>query len=495
MPDRDGAFWHAIVDALTESVVVRDHNGIVVFVNSAAERFAGIGARDVVGGQLGARVDRVVSERGEPLTVADLPAARVLATGVQVGDQVFGIETMDHGLRWVMVSAAPVPFGDPESSVGVVTTALDVTDRVMAEQSLRASEERFRSAVDSMPDGFVLYRAQRNEHGEIVDLICEFANDALVVNGGVPAAAQLGRGILELFPEIHEQGVFERYVQVVETGASDFFEVPWFQSDLVTGSFEMRVAKCGDGCVLVVRDVTERRRSETELARSNDELAEFAAIAAHDLAEPLRGLTGFVGLLGREYGERLDPEAQRWIEHIGQGADRMRMLIDDLLTYAKAGSGSPPHDAVDLNEVAVAARDSLAAMFRDTAATVAFGELPVVEGNRTQLLQLLQNLLGNALKFATPGTPPSIAVDAERDGAFWRVQVTDNGVGVPPAEQERVFAPFHRAHLDDEHPGSGLGLAICRRVAERHGGRIWVEPAPEGGSRFCVMLPASRLPS
>ncbi len=492
MPDRGGAFWHTIVNALTESVVVRDQDGSIVFVNSAAEQLAGLRASEVVGGKLGARVDIVLREDGSPLTVAELPAARVLETGVPVVDEVFGIETVDDGVRWVMVGATPVSLDATDTSVGVVTTALDVTDRVIAERALRASEERFRSAVAAVPDGLVLYRAQRNEHGEIVDLICDFANDALVANGGIRADEQLGKGILELFPELEEDGIFERYARVVETGVAEFSEVPWFQSDRVTGSFEVRVAKCGDGCILVVRDVTERRRAETELARSNEELAEFAAIAAHDLAEPLRGLSGFVGLLGREYGDSLDGEAKRWIEHISDGADRMRLLIDDLLAYAKAGGGSEAHGAVDLNEVAIAARDSLAAILRDTAATLEIHKLPVVEGNRSQLVQLLQNLLANALKFVPPDASPRVVVDAERDGERWRLHVTDNGVGVPAGEEERVFAPFHRAHVGDEHPGSGLGLAICRRVAERHDGRVWVEPAPGGvGSRFCVTLPAA----
>jgi signal transduction histidine kinase len=488
MPERGAAFWHAIVNALTESVVVRDADGVVLFVNAAAERFAGIPVSVAIGERLGARVDRVVNEAGEALSITDLPAARVIASGESVRDEVFGIETAMHGLRWVLTGAAPVPID--AHTVGTVSTGLDITDRVLAERALRASEERFRSAVDSMPDGFVLYRAKRDAAGEIVDLICEFANDALLINGGLPAADQLGRGLLELFPEIQEHGIFDRYIEVVETGVSRFFEVPWFQSEHVSGSFEVRVAKCGDGCVVVVRDVTEKRRAETELARSNEELAEFAAIAAHDLAEPLRGLTGLVGLLGRDYGDQLDPEAQRWIDYIGQGADRMRLLIDDLLAYAKAGNGATPHGAVDLNEVVVAARDALAAMFRDTGAALEIRKLPVVDGSRTQLLQLVQNLLANAMKFVAPGTPPRVLVDAEREGDAWRLQVTDNGVGVPAGEEERIFAPFHRAHAEEKQPGSGLGLAICRRVAERHSGRIWVETAPSGGSRFCVVLPA-----
>jgi signal transduction histidine kinase len=169
----------------------------------------------------------------------------------------------------------------------------------------------------------------------------------------------------------------------------------------------------------------------------------------------------------------------------------MRLLIDDLLAYAEAGSNGVPHAAVDLNEAARAARDALAGVFRDTRATLEIGELPVVEGNRTQLVQLMQNLLSNACKFVAPGTLPHVSVDAERDGEWWRLQVTDNGVGVPAGEEDRVFAPFHRSHLDVERPGSGLGLAICRRVAQRHGGRIWVEPSNSRGSTFCVTLRAA----
>lgn len=489
MPERAGEYWHAIVDALTESVVLRDAEGSVLFVNTAAQELAGATSSDFVGGKLGSRADRAFGEDGTQLTANDLPAGRVLASGVPVIDQLVGIETFGKGLRWLNASAVPVPIGDVDGRLGVVTTALDVTDRVIAERELRASEERFRAALGSMLDGFVLYRAQRDKSGEIVDLICEYANDATIANGGGPAEEMIGRGMLELFPELREQGLFDQYVQVVETGEPALIENSWYESEHATGAFELRVTKFADGCVLVFRDVTEHRRMATELVRSNEKLTEFAAIAAHDLAEPLRALTGFAELLGGQYGDSLGVDAQQWIANITQGTDRMRGLIEDLLTYARAGATAPSHELVDLNEVAAEARDSLAAILRDTSANVELGKLPVVTGDATHLHQLVQNLLANALKFALPGTPPRVVVDAVQEGTSCRLQVTDFGRGVPQGEEERIFSPFHRAHGDEEPRGSGLGLAICRRVAEQHGGTIWVEPVEGGGSRFCVVLP------
>jgi signal transduction histidine kinase len=169
--------------------------------------------------------------------------------------------------------------------------------------------------------------------------------------------------------------------------------------------------------------------------------------------------------------------------------ERMREFIDELLAYARAGAPTSTAAETRLDDVARKALDALAPEIERSAASIELGELPVVIGDDGRLQQVLQNLLSNSLKFRASDRPPIVRVDAEAAGSVWTVTVTDNGVGVPEAESSRIFAPFSRGASGDEQPGHGLGLTICRRIVERHGGRIWVESAADGGSRFCFTLP------
>jgi signal transduction histidine kinase len=247
--------------------------------------------------------------------------------------------------------------------------------------------------------------------------------------------------------------------------------------------------------ISVFRDATERRARDeqlrlalADLAEANAELSDFAAHAAHDLSEPLRAIAGFTGLLRDRYAARLDDEAVDWLDLMLDGAARMHVLIDDLVAYARAGSVIFEPASVDLGSVLDVARDALSGQITDSHAVVDVQELPVVSGDASQLVRLFQNLLSNAAKYTQPGTPPEITVDALRTGDVWTVRVADNGRGIPAEDRERVFAPFQRAG-SDAAPGSGLGLAICRRIVERHGGQLRLEPVGPVGSRFVVTLP------
>ncbi|HZP30414.1 MAG TPA: ATP-binding protein, partial [Acidimicrobiia bacterium] len=249
--------------------------------------------------------------------------------------------------------------------------------------------------------------------------------------------------------------------------------------------------------IVVFDDITERRESSERLARaladlerSNEELAEFAAVAAHDLSEPLRVVGGFAELIRRKYGDRLEEEGNDWVDHVLGGVSRMRGLIDDLLTYSRAGSAPLSPQPVELSETVRSVCDSLRFAIAEAAAVVDVGDLPKVVGDPTQLWQVLQNLFANALKFRRPDVAPRIGVTGRSAGAGWEVCVTDNGIGVAPADRDRIFGPFQRLHVPADRPGTGLGLSICRRIVERHGGRLWVEDGPGGGSRFCFTIAA-----
>jgi signal transduction histidine kinase len=228
-----------------------------------------------------------------------------------------------------------------------------------------------------------------------------------------------------------------------------------------------------------------------ELERSNGELEQFAYIASHDLAEPLRTITGFTELLGRRYTGQLDEKADRYIEHIVNGTTRMQRLIDDLLAYSRVGRMEIAPEPFALGDALDQVCAALSSTIAERGAVITRGPLPVVFADPPQIAQVLQNLVGNAMKFQAPGETPAVHVAAEADDGMWRVTVADNGIGIDPRFAHRVFRMFQRLHAQHEYSGTGIGLAICQRIVERNGGRIWVEPGPDGGSTFSFTLPGA----
>jgi len=238
-----------------------------------------------------------------------------------------------------------------------------------------------------------------------------------------------------------------------------------------------------------VRDRTERLRAAAEIKRSNQELESFARVASHDLQEPLRMVAGFTQLLATRYGGQLDDTANEYMRQAVEGAGRMQELIQGLLTYSRVQLEAGNPEAVDLAEVVAWARANLETAITESGATLTVERLPTVKGERLQLGQLFQNLIGNAIKFRSE-KPPHIEISATRRNADWLLAVRDNGIGIAEESQEGVFEMFNRLHTADEVEGTGIGLAVCRRIVERHEGRMWLESVPGEGATFFFTLPA-----
>ena len=273
-----------------------------------------------------------------------------------------------------------------------------------------------------------------------------------------------------------------------------------FECELGEGAaratFEIRLAGLADRrFVVVLRDITERKRAERALAaraealaRSNEELQQFAYVASHDLQEPLRTVASFCELLRRRYHGKLGPEADEFIDFAVEGARRMQSLIRDLLDLSRITTRGRPFVPVDAGALLRDAVKGLRTAIAEADARIEIGEMPTVRGDPAQLEQLFVNLLGNAIKYRAE-EPPRIRVTAEREGEGWRFCVADNGIGIEEEFRDRIFQIFQRLHTREEYGGNGIGLALCRKIVARHGGRIWVESRKGEGSRFFVWLP------
>jgi light-regulated signal transduction histidine kinase (bacteriophytochrome) len=244
-------------------------------------------------------------------------------------------------------------------------------------------------------------------------------------------------------------------------------------------------------------DIAERKRAEealrrtaAELDRSNKDLEQFAYVASHDLQEPLRMVSGYLQLLGDRYKSRLDEKADTYIAFAVDGAQRMSTLINDLLAYSRVqtrGDVLQPTSSQDAFDLALR---NLHSAIEQSGATIAHDLLPVIRADRTQLVQLFQNLVGNAVKYRSPDRPPQVRVSVREEDGHWLFSVADNGIGFEQQYERKLFLIFQRLHARGQYAGTGIGLAICKRIVERHGGRIWATGEPEKGATFFFTIPS-----
>ncbi len=246
--------------------------------------------------------------------------------------------------------------------------------------------------------------------------------------------------------------------------------------------------------LLLQQEISNRQHAESallksnqELARSNAELEQFAYVASHDLQAPLATIASYAQLLEKRYKDQLDSQASKFIGNIVQGCTRMQTLIDDLLEYSRVGRSQKPFQMTNCNHALEQALANLQGAIRETQAVVTYNELPAVMGDISQLVQLFQNLVSNAIKYRH-NAPPVVHITACKQEKNWLFSVSDNGIGIATQHQERIFQIFQRLHTQREYSGTGIGLAICQKIVERHGGCIWVESAPDRGSTFHFTL-------
>jgi PAS domain S-box-containing protein len=397
--------------------------------------------------------------------------------------------TPDGPLVSMLIDFVYQPITDRSGEVtGVFVQGYDVTDRVSAQAALRDSEARYRTLFNSIDEGFCIVEAVPRENGNPGDYRYIAANPAVKEQSGI--AVDVGKDTIRGLLSTEAQSWIDVFDEIIRTGEPVRGERGLLSQGRVLDLYSFRLEDETKSRVGVIfTDVTERKRNEAELVRANQDLEQFAFSASHDLQEPLRSVKIYSELLVQRFGDRLDGDASAFLEFITSGASRMEMLIRDLLAYTKAGQLERPAEPVDAGEALARVVANLSGAISESGATVTSDSLPLLRVHATQLQQLFQNLIGNAVKYRRPEAPPMINVRVQRAGESWLFSVSDNGLGIEAEYKERVFGLFKRLHTGDEYSGTGIGLAICQRIVERYHGRIWVESEPGKGSTFFFTLP------
>ena len=496
--------FRAVVDSANEGMLVYDRRLLIVSANRAAERILRLPASELIGKPGFTSLLPCIGENGAPLGPDERPTRVAVHAGQPQTDRVIGIRRTEGGpsgsVTWVSVNTTFLRRMDETEHYGLVSTITDITAQHDAEARLRESEARFRNTFELAGSGMAHIGMDRR-FIRVNRRLCEIL--------GYPEAELLqltGRQISH--PD--DLDVINEQRPRLYSGEIDSvrLEKRYLKKDgsVVWVRFTMTVERDAQGRPLyeigVYDDITAQRdaaaalrAAHEELKRSNAELEQFAYVASHDLQEPLRMVASYTQLLSRRYDSKLDKDAREFMAYIVDGATRMKQLIEDLLAYSRVGIKGADFKPVAASDALRRALFNLRAGIEEAGAAVTHDPLPALPADEVQLAQLLQNLIGNALKFRSASVP-RIHVGVLDKEHEWEFEVRDNGIGIEPQYYERIFMVFQRLHNKGEYPGTGIGLAICKKVVERHGGRIRVEsrPAqgPRQGSSFYFTLPKGK---
>lgn len=478
--------WEKTFEAVPDLIMILDQNHRIVRANRATANRLGVPQEDLAG----RLCYEVFHRQGHP--PAFCVHSKLLEDGNEHSVEIF--EQNANGLFSVSCS----PLKDKSGRLlGSVHVARDITERQRAEEALRENEERFRSTFEQAAVG-IAHVALDGRFLKVNHKMCDilgFTDDELTgfAFSDITHPDDSGE-ILDLLRQLLSGAVntFCSEKRMVRKGSS----IVWIN---LTVSLHRDKLNAPNYFISVAEDISRRKEMEealkstlSELERSNSDLEQFAYVASHDLQEPLRMVSSYVKLLERRYKKQLDADADEFIAYAADGAKRMQRLISDLLQYSRVGAKGRPFEPTDCEAVLDHALANLRMAIENSSAQVIRSQLPKVWADQTQLIQLFQNLVDNSLKFRGD-EPPTISVSATQDNGCWLFSVRDNGIGIDPQHNNRIFAIFQRLHGRDKYPGTGIGLAICKKIVERHGGRIWVESSGDKGTTFFFTLPQERL--
>jgi PAS domain S-box-containing protein len=481
-------------DAARDAIMTLDPEGIITYWNRGAEHLYGWTKHEAEGQNANALLRTRFPESREALW------PKLMESGLWEGEL---INVTRDGVEVTVASSWTLMRDEKGNASAILEISSDITERKKAEAALAESEAKLRITFATMADGIVI--AQLNETvtdcNEAILRLTQRSREEII---GKPFEDLLPPEFRSLIPDARKFLVGAVLARTEPSRGKK--ETVRTDSQLLRKNgervnIEANISTIEDASgqpaefLIVARDVTERKQMEfqldsslADLQRSNAELEQFAYVTSHDLQEPLRMITSYIQIIEEDYKGKLDADADQYIAFAVEGAKRMHTLVNDLLAYSRVGTRGEPFMPISLNNVLSAATANLELAIEESHAVVTHDRLPTVLGDESQLIQLFQNLLGNAIKFRSDA-PPSIHVGVEQTKDGWEFSVHDNGIGVDMKYAERIFSVFQRLHAREEYPGTGIGLAVVKKIVERHGGRIWVQSEPANGSTFYFTLP------
>ncbi len=479
-----------IFPAFDDAIISKTLDGIVTSWSPGAAMIYGYSSREMIGASISITI---------PLDLREEFAANM--ERIRDGERVRPFETMrirkDGRLVYVLVALSPVR-NRAGRIVGASTIARDLTERNQTVNELHLSRERLALALQAGRSGTFDWDVRTD--------LNRWSSETEELYGLAPGTfGSTYEDWLSLVAPEDVEGVRNAIRESLKTGKfssewrirrRDNGEIRWVDS---RAKVFFDAAGRPSRMVGINVDITERKQAEKELAlraeelaRSNADLQQFAYVASHDLQEPLRMVASYTQLLGKRYRGKLDADADDFIAFAVDGAHRMQVLINDLLAYSRVGTRGEEFTSTDCESVLESVLFNLKAAIAEAHAVIHHDPLPTISVDQTQLGQVFQNLIGNALKFHGP-EPVRIHVSVQQEAGEWRFSVRDNGIGIEPHDAERIFEIFQRLHAGHEYPGTGIGLAITKKIVERHGGRIWVVSEFGKGSTFSFTIPISEV--
>jgi PAS domain S-box-containing protein len=475
-----------VIDAAPSGMIMVNHTGKIVLVNSQIEKLFGYERAELIGHSIEVLVPH--ASRSKHPSYRDSFFAAPQARAMGVGRDLYGLRKdgteipVEIGLNPVMTDGQQF----------VLASVVDITER-------KRAEERLRITIEAAPSGMIMVDAG----GKIV-----LVNSQVERLFGYSRDELLGNSIEVLVPTTarqkhpdHRNAFFaDPHARAMGSGR-DLYGLRKDGTEVPVEIGLNPLMSQGERFVLAsIVDITERKKAEAllqekvlELQRSNEDLQQFAYVCSHDLQEPLRVISNFTQLLAKRYsGKVLDEDAHEFIDFTLDATKRMHQLINDLLLYSRVETKGQGFENVDSRQVIDIALSNLSVAIQESGAVITAHELPVVRGDSSQLVQLFQNLIGNAIKFRSDKLPV-IEITAEPQGGMWKFAVKDNGLGFDIKYLDRIFVIFQRLHERETYPGSGIGLAVCKKIVERHNGRLSADSKPGQGASFFFTLPKGVL--
>jgi len=475
-----------VIESMPNAIVMSDQNSKITLVNTLVEKLFGYDREELIGQPVDILVPKRFQKNHPQFREGFLHNPQSRAMGA--GRDLYALKK-DGSEIPVEIGINPI---QTDQGLQVLSAIVDITERKKAEAQLR-------QVIESVPNALVM--SDQNSKITLVNTMVEklfgYNREELI---GQPVDILVPQRFQKNHPQFREGFLHEPQSRAMGAGR-DLYALKKDGTEMPV-EIGLNPIQTDQGLQVLsaIVDITERKTTEKaleahtkELARSNEELQQFAYVASHDLREPLRMVSSYVQLLEHRYKDKLDDDAKEFIHFAVDGAERLQTLIKDLLSFSRVGTRGKPFQPTNIQDMMDQVCSDLQFVIADHEAKIEYNNLPTVLADETQMSQVFQNLISNAIKFHSD-EKPHIRVEAQLENQLWTFTISDNGIGIDPEFAERIFIIFQRLHTRDQYPGTGIGLAVCKKIVERHGGQIWIEPNTPKGTRVSFTIPERNTP-